>query len=93
MFSKNAGVKYPNEAKVLAILEVLCVYCHSFQQNLIVECDSFNAVFWVKSFRGPWKMQVLLNEIKYLASLTQVSFQLVGRSCQWCSGYSSKARG
>ena len=51
-----------------------------FHQFLIVESDSANAISWVKSLRGPWKMQFLFNEIGYLLSDMQIAFQHIRRS-------------
>ena len=38
-----------------------------------------NAIFWMKSFRGPWKMQFLIIEISSLVSPLRVFFQHVYR--------------
>lgn len=80
MFSKHFRIKDSNEIKVLVILEALCIYFTSYQHSLIVVSGSFNAISWVKSFQGPWKMQFLFNKIHRLASLSQVSFQHISRS-------------
>lgn len=56
MFSKHVGFKESNEAEVQAILEALRLYHSSYQLYLIVESDSTNAIYWVKSLSGPWKM-------------------------------------
>ena len=45
-----------------------------------MESDLANAITWMKSFRGPWKMQFLLNEISSLASGMHILFQHVCRS-------------
>ena len=69
-----------NEAKILAILEALCIYCRSFQVSLIIESDSFNVVSWAKAFKGLWKMEFYFNEIRALSYSIQVSFIRVGRT-------------
>ena len=74
------GIKNPNEVEDLAILEALHIYSTSYLYGLIVESDSANAISWVKYFRGPWKMQFLLNKSHHLVSLSQVSFQYIDRS-------------
>lgn len=51
-----------------------------FSIAFIVESDSFNAMPWVKSFRGPWKIQFLFNEIHHLASLSWVSLEHISIS-------------
>ena len=68
MFSKHVGMKYSNEAEVLAILEALHIYQFFFHHYLIVASDSVNAISWVKSPKGPWKIQFLFNEIGLLVS-------------------------
>ena len=68
MFSKHVGIKDSNEAEVLAILEAFRIYHTSCHHYLIVESDSANAISWVKSLTGPWKMQFLFNKISHLIS-------------------------
>lgn len=80
MFSKNVGIKDSNEAEILAILEALRIYHRPFQYPLVVESDSMNAVYWARSFKGPWKMQFYLNEIKVLMTGNCIFFQHVSRS-------------
>ena len=41
---------------------------------------SLNAISWVNSFKGPWKMQFYFNEICLLASWSWVSFQHISGS-------------
>ena len=60
IFSKHVGIKDSNEAKVLAILEAPRIYRSSYNQALIVESDSANAITWMKAFRGPWKIQFFI---------------------------------
>ena len=68
MFSKHVGLKDSNEAEVLAILEARRIFHTSFHHYLIVEIDSTKAISWVKSLRGPWKMQSLFIDISHLIS-------------------------
>ena len=42
--------------------------------------DSANAISWVRTMRGPWKMQFLFNEICRLVSDMPVMFQHISRS-------------
>lgn len=57
MLSKDVGIKYSNEAEVLAILEALRFFTHSFQGNLMVESDLLNAISRVKNgIIKPWKL-------------------------------------
>lgn len=74
----------------LAILEALRIYCTSYQQSLVVESESFNAISWVKSSRGPWKMQFYFNETHYLASSFQILFQHVSRSANGMGDFFAK---
>lgn len=55
---KGVGVRDSNEDKVLAILEALTIFSHSFQGRSIVECVSFNAISQVSldRSRGPWEL-------------------------------------
>lgn len=83
MFSKHVEIKDSNEVDVLAILEALRIYRSSYHQSLTVESDSShstNAIAWMESFRGPRKMQFLLNEISCLVFEMQVLFQHLCRS-------------
>ena len=80
MFSTRVGIKDSNEAEVLAILKALPIFHTSFHHYLFVESDLANAISWVKSLRGPWKMQFLFNEISHLISNLQVTFQHIRRS-------------
>lgn len=80
LFSKHVEIKDSNEAELLAILEALHIFNTLYQNLLIVERDSSNAISWVNSFFGPWKMQFYLNEIRLLASPSPVSFQHISRS-------------
>lgn len=75
LFSKHVGIQDSNEAKILAILEALHIFYSLYQQLLIVESDSSNAISWVTSFNCPLKLQIYFNEIRHLASWSQVSFQ------------------
>lgn len=51
-----------------------------FQDSLIIESDSFNAIARVSSLdKGLWKFQFYPNEIKCSASFTVVVFQHLGR--------------
>ena len=78
-FSKHVGIKNSNEAEVSAILEALRIYQSSCQQSIHVKSDSDNAIAWMKSIRGPWKMHFLLNKIRSLVSVMQILFQHVCR--------------
>ena len=80
MFSKNVGIKDSYEAEILAILEALRNYHCPFQYPPVVESDSMNAVYWARSFRGPWKMQFYFNEIKTRMMGNSISFQHISRS-------------
>eukprot|EP00268_Persea_americana_P021175 TRINITY_DN2115_c2_g2_i2.p1 TRINITY_DN2115_c2_g2~~TRINITY_DN2115_c2_g2_i2.p1 ORF type:complete len:106 (-),score=3.85 TRINITY_DN2115_c2_g2_i2:1-318(-) len=51
-----------------------------FHHYLIVDSDLANAVSWVKSLRGSWKMQFFFNEISHLIFDLQVTFQRISRS-------------
>ena len=44
MFSKHVRIKDSNEVEVLAILESLHIYGNLFQDSLIMESDSVNAI-------------------------------------------------
>lgn len=75
MFSKKVGVKESNENEVMAILEALQLFSHSFQTLLIVENDSANAVKWASNIISrPWRFQFLFNKIKELSSHLDASF-------------------
>ena len=87
IFSKHVGIKDSNEAEVLAILEALHIYRSSCKESLIVESGYFNAISWVKSCKGPWKMKFYFNEIHYQASSSQVSFQHVSRPANGMTVY------
>ena len=80
MFSKHVGIKDSNEMEVLTILEAPCIYHSFYHHNLIMESDSINAISWVKSLRGPWKMHFLFNEIGLFVSEMQLTFQHIIRS-------------
>ena len=72
MFSKQVGIKDSKEAD--------CPFYSYFTTPcFIVESDLANAISWVKSLKGPWKMQFLFNEISSLLSDLQVSFQHVSK--------------
>ena len=61
-FSKHVAIKDSNEAEVMAILEALRIYHTLIHHYLIAESDSANAIYWVKSSRGPWKMKFLFHK-------------------------------
>ena len=44
IFYKHLGVKDPNEAEVLNILEALRIYLGNFQVKLIIETDSLRGI-------------------------------------------------
>lgn len=44
MLFKSVGVKDSNEAEILAILKALRMYACSFQELLIIESDSADAI-------------------------------------------------
>lgn len=73
------GIQDSNEAKILSILEALRIFCSLYQQLLILESDSSNAISWVTSFNFPWTLQIYFNEIRHLASRSQVSFQHISK--------------
>lgn len=53
-FSKHVGHMESNEAEVVAILEVLRIFASSsFQELLIVDSDSLNAITWVLPAKFP----------------------------------------
>ena len=58
LFSKHVGHMESNEAKVVAILEALCIFTlPSFCESLIVESDSLNSYLigcWEAIF--PWRL-------------------------------------
>lgn len=59
VFSKHVGVKDSKKAEVKAILEALRIFSHSFQESLIVESDSLNAISWVSSSnKGLLKIEI-----------------------------------
>lgn len=63
MFSKIVGVLESNEAEVVAILEALQLSLLSFDEKLVVESDSLNAILWVScpsNFQGSLEVQLLL---------------------------------
>lgn len=69
------GIKKSNETEVLAMLEALRLYSRSFQENLIIESNSANAVMWTSHFVSrPWRVQFLFKEIKELSSILDMSF-------------------
>ena len=79
--SKHVGIKDSNEVAVLATLEALRIY-HFYHHYLIVKSDSVNAISWLKSLRGPWKMQFLFNEsffFFFLISEMHITFQHISR--------------
>ncbi|XXG58395.1 hypothetical protein AAC387_Pa04g0713 [Persea americana] len=80
MFSKNVGIKEPNETKVLAILEALRLFFSSFREELLMESDSSNAVSWISSNEGLWRFHFLFAEIKSLSSQGYVEFKHVRSS-------------
>lgn len=54
MFSKFMVVKDPNEVDMMDILEALGIFTHYFQDSLIVEGNSSNAISWVTTLdEGP----------------------------------------
>lgn len=57
-----------------------------------MERDSSNAISWVNSFLGPWKMQFYLNEIRLQASPFPVSFQHISRSANSMADCLAKQR-
>ena len=79
MFSKHVGIKDSNEAEVLAILEALRIDHTFYHHYLIVESDSTNAISWVKSLNGPWKLQFIFDEFSHLIFDMQVTFHYISR--------------
>lgn len=79
-FCLGVGVKDSNETELLAILEPLRIYSHSFQSGLIVKSDSYNTLWVIHRGPKPWRLQFYLNEIKELASSLGVVFNHVIRS-------------
>lgn len=68
----------------MAILEALQIFARSFQDSLIIESDSFNAIARVSSLdKGLWKFQIYPNEIKCSGSFTVAVFQHLGRSANY----------
>ena len=55
-----------------------------------MESDSANAISWVKSLRGPWKMQFLFNEISNLISDLHVTFQYISRFANGMADFLAK---
>lgn len=47
MFPKSIGVKDSNEAKMVAILEVLRMFVDVYNVKLIMKSDSCNAIAWI----------------------------------------------
>lgn len=91
IFSKHVGIKDRNEAGVLAISWKLFAFFHIFFHHfLIVESDSANAISWVKSLKGLWKMQFLQNEISHLISDINAMFQYISRSANGIADYLAK---
>lgn len=75
MFSKAVRIRDSNEAKVLAILEVLRIFSRSSRGRLFVESDSFNAISSVTHDKSnPWKLWFCFNEIKILVSQIHMKF-------------------
>lgn len=75
LFSKAVGIRDSNEAKVLAILEVLRIFSRSSCGRLFVESDSFNAVSSITHDKSkPWKLWFYFNEIKILVSQIHMKF-------------------
>lgn len=65
---KHVGVKNSNEVEVMAILEALTNVSPYFQEKLIPESDTTDAVSWVpSSVNGPWQFRFLLNKITFLS--------------------------
>lgn len=81
MFSKHVSCMESNEAEVVAILEAFQIFSLvSFNENLVVESDSFNAIFWASSSaKFPRRFQFYVNENTLLSSMLRVKFQHEGR--------------
>lgn len=81
LFSKHIGCMEFNEAKVLAILEALWIFVSaSFQKQLMIESDYFNAIFWVSSFaKPPWRFHFHFYEFKHISLSLDAKFQHMGR--------------
>lgn len=63
-------------------------YALHFYGRLIVDSDFFNATSWMNSLTNhPWKHFYYFQEIKWLTSSIQVSFQHVGRSATGMANY------
>lgn len=79
MFERMISVQFicstwqdSNEAVVMAILEAILIYSSSFQDKLIIESDSSNAISWVLLWNeGPSRFCFHFNDIKALSSLLQ----------------------
>lgn len=69
-FSTFVSLKNSNETEVLAILEVLRIFSRFFQNRMIVESDSANALPWITFMeRGLWKLYFYYNENKFLSPM------------------------
>lgn len=81
LFSKHIGCMEFNEAEVLAILEALWIFVSaSFQKQLMIESDYFNAMFWVSSFaKPPWRFHFHFYEFKHISLSLDAKFQHMGR--------------
>lgn len=74
------GVEDSNAVDVLAIMEELRIFSCSFDDKLIMESDSSNAIAWVINDKvKPWKLHFFFNEIKALDSRLLVKFHHVVR--------------
>lgn len=74
-FSKLVSVKDSKEVEVRTILEALRIYYLYFQESLIVESDSSNAISWV------------VGEIKFLSSNIYVILNMLfSRKVMWLIG-------
>lgn len=66
---------------MIAVLEALCLFSHSFQAKFITESDFNNVVMWASHVESwPWRLQFHFNDIKKFLSCIDVAFCHVIRS-------------
>lgn len=87
-FSKFISIQDSNEVEIVVILEVLKFYVGFFQEPLIIESDSNNAISKASSVIGcPWKFHFYLNKsILYLFLQRWSSGMFFVKLMKWLMG-------
>lgn len=79
-FSELVGVRDSNEAELLGIRGALVLWVGCGKGKLIVEGDLVNAIKWATGCkRPPWKLVLVVREIRALCSGRDASFVRVRR--------------